>query len=620
MSRNPTIAKEAAQTAWRALATLIAGQPRVRLSKDGGKSYPTAGERRLQNTLPTVPAAVRLCGTDGTVATIALDFDVSNGDTSKVNTDVTAVQRWLTRHGALWIEDCSPTGGRHVYIPLTKRVGFTEARHFVEAMSLRHTSIDPGPHRSADVGCIRTPGSPHKRGGYQVLTMSLSDAYAAAIIRNAPTIWEALRGSLKEELAVVTQQRNAPQALIEDTEYLPLSNGPRNLPSGKNRLARTGLYNTGTYDSPSEARQAVLASAVAAGWELTDVQRLMHNNTWAGMTSFYSRYTSQQRSAALRRDWMKAVSYVAERRKKHGRLPAHQKSAHKSYTSPINTQGGPASLAQPGSTDEYRFLKDWNLARETYELKLRGTREGLTLRLLLRALGEAAAKAGSRFIEFGVRSLALAVGVHHTTVARLLRRLTNSKDAPIRLAAEGRGTRGDLYELQTPDHSTRAQENRKWRKGHTHALRPAFRGLGVTAAFTYETIELSDVPLSTSQIIQGSGLSPAATASALETLAAWNLVQKIDGHWSLIGATSLRAIAEYLGVLEELFVQLARYRVERLQWRNWLDNRQAGKTLQLLEPDQPYPFWDREAPDDNGYTLTDLFLGRTTKQIVDRSA
>ncbi|PVE15499.1 hypothetical protein DDA93_14190 [Arthrobacter sp. Bz4] len=88
----------------------------------------------------------------------------------------------------------------------------------------------------------------------------------------------------------------------------------------------------------------------------------------------------------------------------------------------------------------------------------------------------------------------------------------------------------------------------------------------------------------------------------------------------MIGATSLKAIAEYLGVLEELFVQLARYRVERLQWRNWLDNRQAGKTLELLEPDEPYPFWDREAPDDNGYTLTDLFLGRTTKQIVDRSA
>lgn len=66
-----------AAASWAALAPLLAGQPRVRLSRDGGKSYPQKHERDLTEGLPTSPAAVRIFGKDGTCRAIFLDFDSS---------------------------------------------------------------------------------------------------------------------------------------------------------------------------------------------------------------------------------------------------------------------------------------------------------------------------------------------------------------------------------------------------------------------------------------------------------------------------------------------------------------------------------------------------------------
>lgn len=148
--------------AWAALAPLLAGQPRVRLSRDAGKTYPQKNERSLTEALPTVPAAVRIFGKDGTCAAIFLDFDSSVAGIDWVLADVRAVQSWLHNCGGRWIEDYSPNGGRHVYIPLQQRVTFSEARDLVEALGSRYRSLDKSPHQNLRHGCMRTPGSLHK--------------------------------------------------------------------------------------------------------------------------------------------------------------------------------------------------------------------------------------------------------------------------------------------------------------------------------------------------------------------------------------------------------------------------------------------------------------------------
>ena len=113
---------------WSALAHLIAGPLRVRISRDGGRNYPLRAERPLTATRPNQPAAVLIHDFDGTCRTLCLDFDSSRGGPEVVASDVLAVTSWLRTHGAEWIEDHSPNGGRHVYIPLGTPVPFHLSR------------------------------------------------------------------------------------------------------------------------------------------------------------------------------------------------------------------------------------------------------------------------------------------------------------------------------------------------------------------------------------------------------------------------------------------------------------------------------------------------------------
>ena len=75
-------------------------------------------------------------------------------------------------------------------------------------------------------------------------------------------------------------------------------------------IATQGLYDTARYSSPSEARQAVLVSAVSAGMALDEIQRRMSDGTWPGLAQFYTRYSAAARKPALHRDWISAVRYV----------------------------------------------------------------------------------------------------------------------------------------------------------------------------------------------------------------------------------------------------------------------------------------------------------------------
>jgi hypothetical protein len=226
--------------------------------------------------------------------------------------------------------------------------------------------------------------------------------------------------------------------------------------------------------------------------------------------------------------------------------------------------------------------------------------------MLLRALGEAAVKAGSRFIEFGVRSLALATGTHETTVARQLRALAAAERPLIRLAGEARGTRGDLYELVIPQPWRDAAETRAWRAGKIHALRPVFRELGIVAAFVYETIETAAEPLHSAAVARVSGLSPTAVTEALALMAAWHMIERSEGRWRIAAGTSLRALAEHFGVLQDMAAQLSRYRAERALWQQWLAKRALAGEPILAAVDEDYPFWLGQGPPEDEQTMASI--------------
>jgi DNA-binding transcriptional ArsR family regulator len=591
---------------WAALAFLLAGQPRVRLSRDGGKSYPQKHERALTEALPTFPAAVRIFGKDGTCAAIFLDFDSSVAGVDWVEADVRAVQSWLHSCGARWIEDYSPNGGRHVYVPLEQRVTFSEARDLVEALGTRYRSLDKTPHQNLLHGCMRTPGSPHKRGGHQELAMSLSMAYDVARRPNPVRVWAAMVDDLAGEIAAV-------KALRLEGTFTPAAAEAPNLqhPAGRmsrtmQLMAQTGLYDTNRYGSDSEARQAIVTWAAAAGMEFLEVERRMMQGSWPGLASFYARYASRHRVPALRRDWQNAVTYLS----KNPGSRAEKNNARISPTSgpatqPAVLQGNPLS-SNPDA--EHRYIRTWRNALRLKEHGYTESRTGLARRMVLRALGEAAHMTGSRFVEFGDRSIAVATGLDHTTVGSHLRALRSEKDPLVTLVEQGRGTKGDLYMLTMPEDVKTTAEDLAWRKGKIRALRPVFRELGLPAAFVYEALEHSP-GLSTAEIVRLTRLSRTAVSEALEVMAAWAMVSRDkDRGWSVVASTSLKDLAEHFGVLEAVAAQLHRYRIERILWKEWL-SKNVNTVAELRSPGEDYPWEAFEGPPDD-WGLADMAFTR----------
>ncbi|WP_308159606.1 MarR family transcriptional regulator [Arthrobacter sp. ISL-65] len=596
---------------WSALAPLLAGQPRVRLSRDAGKTYPQKFERDLTDALPTLPAAVRIFGKDGTCAAIFLDFDSSVAGAEWVEADVRALQTWLHSCGARWIEDYSPSGGRHVYIPLEQRVTFTEARDLVEALGTRHRSLDKTPHQNLLHGCMRTPGSPHKRGGHQQLAMSLNMAYDVVRRPNSPKIWANLTADLAAEIAAVRALR-LEQSFIPATTEAPKA--PRlagRMSRPMQQLALTGLYDVNRYATDSDARQAVIVNAAAAGMELVDVERRVLQGIWPGLASFYARYPSRHRMPALKRDWANALSHLRKSQEKEAR----KNSVHISPTSQPSTQAG-ALLALKESIDssnpdaEHRYIRTWRNALRLKESGYSDSRTGLARRMVLRALGEAAHMTASRFIEFGDRSLAVATGLDHTTVGAHLRALRSENNPLVTLVEQGRGTKGDLYMLTIPEDLKTAAEDLTWRKGKIHALRPVFRELGLPAAFVYEALEQSPIPLPTMELVRLTKLSRTAVTEALEILAAWKMISRNTARvWSVVTSTSLKELAEYFGVLEAVAAQMQRYRIERIVWRDWL-SKNVTTVTELLSPGEDYP-WEMFEGLPDEWSLSDMAFGQT---------
>lgn len=600
---------------WAALAPLIAAKPRVRVSRDGGKNYHARWERTLTNELPRTPAAVPLYSAGGDTRCLVIDLDTSKGGREVVLRDAAALTQLIGRCGGAVIADESPSGGVHLYLPLQQPVAFHEARDAALALAARTPSMDPAPNTNLLAGLIRPPGSPHKSGGHQTLRTTLAAAHRIATVRNAPAVWQKLTASLRTDIAAIAAQRDTAPS---DADYVPRPGGPREITGDYLRIATHGIYDTSRYASPSEARQAVVTSAVWAGYTLTGLLARIENGRWPGLASFYARYSPGHRAKAVTRDWQNAVALVTKKKRENNQ---GEKPVQKSPTSlpPSHRQalGSSASRLQNqarGSQAEYQFIRSWWTALAAEEHQRYTKRDGPALRMVLRALGEAAMKSGSRYIAFGTRSIALATGLDHTTVAAHLRRLRSEKEPLVVLIENDRGLQADLYEITIPERLATRAETASWRPGKLHALRPAFRELGLPAAFVYEALEIAREPLSSMELVTPSGMSRSSVYEALETLAAYNLVEQRAGRWSIVATTSLQALADQLGCIDDVETQLAAYRVERAAYRA------VFGVITPWEPEVEPMSWPRriEPPPDGefDYTVIELLQDRLGAQLI----
>ncbi len=491
-----------------------------------------------------------------------------------------ALAALVARCGGQVLADVAPSGGRHVYVLFAAPLPWLELRDVVRALALRFPAIDPAP-MSSPGGQISPPGSRHKSGGWRVLSTSLEDAAAATGHPNGPEVWAGLLAELAAELQLISQGEIAAcddfsaDAELDDTgvPWLPRLGGRAPLGAGLERVARSGRWDRSRYPGRSEARMAVLGAAAARGWRLAEVQAAIASGAWKGLAGLYERRSEPGRlERLLPYEWRKCTGKISR-----------EENVRHWPTSDLSTR---PPAGESAWSAEYGLIRQWLTAilcaAEDPERVRNWGRRAVAVRLVLRALGQAAMVSGSGTIEFGTRNLALYSAVSHRTVARVLRLLREEPDPLIDLVSPRRMARADRYALRIPDRYAGSVRWRRRRAGRVEAIHPVFLVLGGTAGLVYEA--LGPEPARGAEVARVARVSASATSAGLRVLAGHGLAERGPGGWRR-GAVALAGVAESTGAAALQAEREERYRQDREGWRARLRQYQGARQVPVLARD-----------------------------------
>lgn len=549
--------RAAAEAAWHAVTLSIAGTPHVRISKDGGRTYPARHARPLPADPPQQPAAVPVYDPgSGMGRILALDLDPGRGD---VDHQAAELSQLLEHLGVRHVADVAPSGGRHVYVLFADALPWKELRDVCRALALRFPTIDTAPMAGLG-GQISPPGSRHKSGGWRVLSTPVDIALAVVESPNGPEVWGALLTEFAAELQQLEQPHGDTQQVDAELDdagvpWVPRIGGRANLSPELDRVARTGRWDRSHYAGCSEARIAVLGAAVARGWQLAEVQSAVASGAWKGFAGLYERRSEPGRmDRLLPYEWRKCVAKISG-----------EKNVRQWHTSDLSTRP-PAD--ESGLAAEYGLIREWMTAilcaLEDPERVKGWGRRAIAVRLVLLALGQAAMVSGSSTIEFGTRNLALHSALSHRTVSRVLRILRDEPDPLIDLVSPRRMARADRYTLRIPDRYADSVRWRRRRAGRIDGIHPVFLVLGGTAALVHQVLDGTEAR--GAEVARAARLSPSAVSSALRTLAGHGLAERGPGGWRR-GPAGLDDVATSTGAADLQREREARYKQDRESWR-----------------------------------------------------
>ena len=598
------LSRAAAEAAWRAVTPSIAATPHVRVSKDGGRTYPARHTRPLPAAPPGQPCTVPVFDPgSGTGRMLALDLDPARAGghvddrhgqhgheqgAAEVARQAAGLARLVTGLGGQVLADVAPSGGRHVFILFAAALPWRELRDLVRAMALRFPAVDPAPMCSLG-GQISPPGSRHKSGGWRLLTMPLSEARAAVDGPSGPEVWAALLTEFAAELRQVDQAprfdngTEAPAELDDaGVPWVPRIGGRAPLAAELDRAARTGKWDRSRHAGRSEARMAVLTSAAARGWRLADVLEAVSSGAWKGFPGLYHRASEPGRvDRLLVGEWKKAIAFVTG-----SENPRNWLTSVRSHAPPAPTDGA----------DPFRLIRSWVTATDCAaadpERARRWGRRAVAVRQLLAAIGQAASVSGSSVLEFGTRNLALHAGLSQRTVARLLRFLCEEPDPLLDLVNRGRLARADRIALRIPDAYADSARWRRRRAGRIDGVHPAFLALGGAAFLVRQVLDVDEVR--GAEVARAARLSPSAVSAALRVLAEHGLAEHGPGGWRR-GPANLDDVAESTGAADLHRERAGRYRQDRESWRARLRQYAGARNAAMTSGDG---FWSVDDDDE----------------------
>jgi len=592
------LSRTAAEAAWHAVTASIAGTPHARISRDGGRTYPARHARPLPADPPGQPCTVPVYDPGpGTGRMLVLDLDVARAGghvddrrgqhdrerlaapAAEVAAQAGELAGLVARSGGQVLADAAPGGGRHVFVLFAAALPWRELRDLARAIALRFPAVDPAPMCSLG-GQISPPGARHKSGGWRLLTTPLEDARAAAERPDGPEVWAALLAEFAAELQQVERAPEShgdnqafPELDDAGVPWIPRLGGRAPLGAELDQVARTGRWDRSRYPGRSEARMAVLAAAVARGWQLADVRAAVGSGAWRGLAQLYERRSDPGRMARLLPyEWRKAIGFASgEKNVRHG--PTSKRTSRP----PV----GESALAA-----EYGLIRAWLTAvlvalEDPERVRRWGGRE-IAVRLVLLALGQAAMVSGSSVLEFGCRNLALHSVLSHRTVARALELLRSEPDPLVDLVSRRQAARADRYQLRIPAAYADSVRWRRRRAGRVDAIHPAFLVLGGTAGLVHQVLDGTEAR--GAEVARAARLSPSAASAALRVLAEHGLAERGRGGWRR-GRAVLDDVAASTGAAEIHRERAERYRQDREGWRARLRQYQAARHVPVTPGD-----------------------------------
>lgn len=570
-----------------ALATLNQ-RPLIRVAdrRRTGIAYPRRLARRAEAytaAAPAQPAAVHVYDASGFTRFIPLDLDAHDRTAEQVaavEADLAAATSLLDGAGLVHLTDRAH-GGAHIYVLLEDPLSADDVRTIVQALAYRLPTLDTAPARSASDGLITIPGSTHRLGGHRELTVDAESARAIATGPRSPkqavqrlrtALADEIRALLQEDSDRAAQRRTAArEAGAHDTIAAHISDEDiravvvrgigRHMSATCAELARSGDWRAHGYASASEARRAVLMSAVATGLEETDVRARMlgPEPAWPGLRSLLEHKGLHR----LHDEYARAAEEITRRDRANTARSTvtRDDNAVSSDTSATTHTGGRAGT--PSAHDTHGTIRTWITLVERHAASEYLGTGGWNAQMALRALGQAASMIGSTVTAMGVRWHAVATASSRSDAAEQLRALASEPDPWIVFVARGHGIHADQIELRVPERYAHLADELRWRPGKTQAVRPVFAVLGKPTGLLYEAIERGAT--TRARIALLTGLRADAYREARDTALAYGLItgNDRDGYTLATDDADLERLAAVLGAIEARTRQIHQHRRER---------------------------------------------------------
>lgn len=572
---------------WKALARRLspAGLDRVKVFDPETRVYKKT--RKISNKLPELMAAVYIYVGRRTTL-LVLDFDSKTHGAGQVDADFARALRWFRDCGARVITDRSSSGGRHILVPLAigTSASFEELQPLMAQLAARLRTLDIGPMQKPVEGCVSVPGTRCSGGGYRLLDGSLAEAVDALMVRSEPTLLPALY-ALMGTLPDPNPAQPAGNATGDDSEFITGHGDDEQLveaywwtkafPIDVLEFARDGLM-ARAWESPSEARQSVVANAVLRGYTRGRIRALMNPAAeWSALGDSYRDKHGIHADSQYDRDFATAIRYAI------GYAAKTRSRTHK---------GNYTQFSELDTPSEIRSWLSYALAwaDRHFHGELRWTVRDVFSSIAALAVLTGETVSGIPVLGVGGRSLSLGTGLlSHRATANVLRRTREMIGSPTMLTRRCIGREPDYYALvaNNPDDIDPLPLDRV----RVALVHPAWSRLGRQHRWIYELIvhHAMSVP---AEIYAAASVHPRTGQDSVRFLIGEGLITRARGRLAP-GPVTLDSIAATYELDEVITARKQRYRRERQIWHTWLELREELR----LHPDT--------APDDHALPTPD---------------